>query len=204
MRKITFIFFVVIAMCAMTASAQFTNSGKSSVATNGRTIPTGFHQMVEIGYGIDVSGRERYDGKLGRVEISMVEGYQFNPYFFAGAGAMLNIFTNSSEFEDKPTGWSVPVFGAFRLSIPTESAVTPFFDARIGYSVGDISGFYFSPAVGVRYAISRKTGINFSIGYELQKAPYGYKYDWDDDGYKIKNWEYMNAGAVTLKLGIDF
>ncbi|MBQ9639970.1 MAG: hypothetical protein IJV06_00190 [Bacteroidaceae bacterium] len=102
--------------------------------------------------------------KMGRFALSTTHGYQINPYVFAGVGAGVNCYRKSGK-----TSWGVPIFADVRGNLLNNS-ISPFLDLKIGYSVADISGFYFSPSIGCRFAISQKAAFTLSIGYEMQKG----------------------------------
>ena len=146
-------------------------------------LNTGYRGIIDFGYGVAAG----YDSE-GRIEISTAHGYQFNKYLFAGVGIGFNYFHYYDEF-------NVPIFADLRGTLPINNTkIAPYVDMRIGYSLGDYEGFYFSPSVGVRFGIGKDAGISFSIGYELQN----YNYDY------YKETETCNAGAVTFRLGFDF
>lgn len=188
MRTLKLIFFFCVLICSFQAHAQFTTGGKTSGSINNDSfIHKGYKGFVDFGYGIGVG-----DYSAGRVEFSTAHGYQIVPYLFAGVGAGVNYFHDAESV-------NVPIFADIRGTLPiNNSRVAPFLDLKIGYSVADVEGFYFSPSVGCRVAVSKKVGINLGIGYELQKVKieyYGYGWGYEDN---------VNFGAVTIKLGVDF
>ncbi|HJD52397.1 MAG TPA: hypothetical protein IAA93_01525, partial [Candidatus Avibacteroides avistercoris] len=74
--------------------------------------------------------------------------------------------------------------------------------AKIGYSVFDITGFYFNPTLGVDFALDSRLGFNFSLGYNLQSAVvdsyyYGYYGFYSMSSRRI-------IGGVTFKFGVHF
>ena len=206
---------VAIAAGTMSSFAQFTTGGKSSTKLNSGTeygLTSGYKGMVELGYGIGVG---TYG--TGRVEFQTAHGYQFNPYLFTGVGVGVSYFHESSNV-------GLPIFADIRGSLPiSNSKISPFVDFKVGYTVIDCKGVYFSPSVRVRLAIGKRTGINLSLGYELQNIkvgyddfdddydygyPYyvrsrsGYDYDYDYDDYDISDT--FNNGAFVIKIGFDF
>ena len=136
--------------------------------------------MVDFGYSIDVSGTS-----AGRAEISTSHGCLAIPYLYLGAGVGFQYYHSESLF-------SIPIFADFR-GYPKRGDYKPFFNFRIGYAAGDITGLYLSPSVGV--SLKR---FDISLGYTLQKAEVllgGYYY-----GY----WETINVNGLTLKCGVRF
>lgn len=182
---------IAIAMAAPMATAQFTTGGGGGVSTaDGDYLPQrGYRGFFDAGYSVGVGGGS------GRVETSTVHGYQFSPYFFAGVGVGFSYFHEGEV-------WGLPIFADFRGEYGNfgTGRVAPFIDFRIGYTPTDISGFYMSPSVGVRYAISPNAGINLSLGYTMQNAEVFY-YDYYGDTYYKDT---ANCGGFTIRLGIDF
>lgn len=190
MKAIKSVIFALAMLATLPSHAQFTTGGSKSSSLNnfsGESISTGYKGIIEFGYGIGVG-----DFSAGRVELSLVNGYQFCPYFYAGVGVGMNYYHEGSNI-------NLPIFADFRGTLPLQDTkVAPFLDMRLGYSVIDVEGFYFSPSVGVRIATSDDSGVNIGLGYEMQKAKisgsiYGHSYSASP-----------NFGAITIKLGIDF
>jgi hypothetical protein len=116
---------------------------------------------------------------------------------------------------------TMPVFVDIRGYYPLQnSAITPFAMFRFGYAFNLSDGFgamglYMNPAVGIKYQLSPRIGINFSVGYSFQSyggvpgkngdGGYGYYYYKDKAG-KDSNIKYeaKGAGGISLKLGIEF
>ncbi|MDR2773536.1 MAG: hypothetical protein LBC19_02130 [Tannerella sp.] len=113
---------------------------------------------------------------------------------------------------------TLPLFLDVRGYYPIpNSAITPLAMFRVGYAFNLSDGFggmgiYMNSAVGVKYQISPRIGINISIGYSYQNyggipanGGYGYYY------YKSKadrdsntKYEAKAAGGISLKLGVEF
>jgi len=186
-----FIKTIIVALSVATAGsafAQFSTGGKSGgIDFSESTLKTGYKGYVDLGYGIGVG-----DFDEGRIEFSTTHGYQILPYLYTGVGVGFNYFHGAESY-------NIPIFADFRGSYPVpDSRLAPFIDMRLGYSAGDIDGFYFSPSVGIRIATSEKCGLNIGLGYEMQKCDVYYLWDYgviEDTG---------NAGALTIKLGLDF
>ena len=119
--------------------------------------PNGYRGFMELGGGPGVG-----DYGDGFVSFSTSHGGQISPYFFLGAGIGF----------DYHFGWetiSIPIFADLRANF-LDNWITPYFGAKIGYSVFDITGFYFNPTLGVDFALDSRLGFNFSLGYNLQSA----------------------------------
>lgn len=165
-----------------------TSDDSGSMGNYNSTLKSGYRGFIDLGYSFGVG-----DYGVDRIEFSTSHGYQFNPYFYLGAGAGFNYYHDGQVA-------SVPIFANPRVDFPTGS-ISPFVDVKVGYSVSDhVEGFYFSPSAGVRFALQNKTGLNFSVGYTLQRAEVNY-YDYNWNYYGSEN---VTLGAITLKLGFDF
>lgn len=149
-------------------------------------LAAGYKGFIDFGYTFDLS-----DYDAAKIEFMTSHGYQFSPYFYLGAGIGLHYYTGIEDI-------SVPLFANVRANMMTGN-VTPFVDGKIGYSLGEVDGFYFSPSLGCRIAVAERTGINLSLGYVMQCADiyyYGWGYIW---GIKTKV-----VSGLSLKIGVDF
>ena len=176
---------------------SFNGNGSPSVSSmsniDDKHSQKGYKASFEIGYthGIDEG--------IGRAAVFTTHGYQFNPYLFVGGGVGVNRFLSEK-------AWGVPVFAKVRVDMFNKS-ISPFIDAKVGYSITNVNGFYFSPSLGCRFDNSNDFSITISFGYELQMSDYevGNFYYIDDIGtiYLIKNKK-KNCGGITLRLGFEF
>ena len=118
------------------------------------------------------------------------QGYQINPYIYLGAGLGVHLYSMDN-FE---TSVALPIFANFRANF-TKTKVSPFFDAKIGYSVVDLKGVYLSPSLGVRIGLSNNLGLNIKVGYSAQKFTYwAYKYTIKDS--------YIHSANISI--GLDW
>lgn len=132
-------------------------------------IQSGYRGFADIGYTIGT-------GNCGEdhLELSTSHGYQINPYIFVGGGAGVNYF-----FDAEAVG--IPVFAHVRSEF-LKSAISPFFEFKIGYSFLDADGVYFCPSIGCHFQISDSFGLSASLGNSGSE-----KYS-----------------GLSLKFGIDF
>lgn len=135
--------------------------------------------------------------------VSTTHGYQFNPYVFLGGGVKVQ-YHSFDNFDDT---YSLPIYAAFRVNMMNRN-VSPFADVKLGYSVADITGLYFSPSFGVRIKMSDKIALTPSIGYSLQ----GYTseesiYHYSFIGGHSYSTHYTNKNymhCLNLSFGIEF
>ena len=136
----------------------------------------GYRGFVDLGGSIipnSVGGRESSKND-GAVSVSTIHGYQFNRYFYLGAGIGLDSYLENLIY--------VPFFIDFRTDFidfqtgNLNKPITPFFDLRFGYSNGTYasgSGLYTSPSIGLNFSVSRFFAVYFKSGYVLQSTYYG-------------------------------
>lgn len=177
----------------------------SSSAMAQKLLSPGYRGFVEAGYSFGVGPQA-----LNRIEISTTHGYQFNKYFFAGVGIGVNYYTLEST-PHAGRALSKPVFAELRGDW-SGSRISPFVAVKVGYTlrgVHRVEGFYFAPAVGLRYATSQGNGWNLSLGYTVQEdkrdCPYRVLSASEVGQYEemcLRKWK--NLGAITVKLGFDF
>lgn len=155
---------------------------------------TGLKILVEGGYAVGA-------GVYGEEHVSFLAtvGYRFSPYFFVGVGAGENYYVSSDKY-------GLPFYGNLRLNLLNIS-VSPYLDAKIGYSTTDVDGLFISPSVGCSWTFSDKIAFTVSLGYEYQRANC-FKADYFIDTGNPKYAELLksknNFGAMTLKIGFEF
>lgn len=158
-------------------------------------LKPGFKGYVEIGYALGL-GDDDYGCGLVRAAF----GYQFNSHIFTGLGAGVGLY---DDFEDL----GIPVFANFRYTI-LKKRISPFVDAKAGYSFGDMEGLYLSPSIGCRFAIGKRMAITTSVCLEVQDYEHShssYYYDWYYDyGYYYSHSESETALSLGLKVGFEF
>lgn len=140
------------------------------------------------------------DNKLNQVEIATSQGYQYNSWFYMGAGLGVSVVHAGgdqneafSPYSTKTTGVMIPVFSDFRFTFPLggKSGSGMFIDLRLGASwlcgntalvlknnvMNNSTNFYFRPSIGARFPISSsnpKQAINIGLSYLLLTANNGY------------------------------
>ncbi len=175
---------------------------------NAQSVKKGYHGFVD-------GGICSYVSKLSpkTTEVTTSHGYQFNPYFFIGAGMGFD-FTgycswgeiSGHPYEKREARTDIPVFFNFRANL-TKTRFCPFVDARLGAYVNNEGGIYVHEALGCRYAINEKLGVSFSVGYVARKVTaqylvlnsYGTRlyYSYRDNPDQTLN-------GLIFKVGFDF
>ena len=160
------------------------------IAKRKKTAPKmGYKGFVDMGGGFPVS----YDGD-GFFSVHISQGYQFNPFFFVGAGLGVDYhFGENCIF--------LPLYANGRINF-IDNPVSPFFDLKIGYSVYEGKGAFLAPSIGTRFAIDQRCGFTFSVGYNLQRGGM--------PTYSCYNYNCFNGSTtktlngISLKIGLDF
>jgi hypothetical protein len=119
----------------------------------------GYRGFGEINIG---TGKDDSDTEFNQIGFLSAHGYQMNSKLFVGGGAGFYDYYN-----DNDDVIMIPLFANVRFDF-VESGISPFLDVRLGYSVGDNEGVYFTPSFGVRFS-----KFHISAGYLLQ----GYNYE---------------------------
>lgn len=174
MKKIT-VLLLLIVIVGISANAQ-TLQGKRYRGYVDICVSPGndgvYHDLNAMGYAAITS-----------------HGFQFNPYIFLGGGVGVHYCT----FDHFNLEVAVPIFANFRANF-SSGKVSPYFDAKLGYSASEIRGLYASPSIGVRIGLKRKFGINIQIGYSAQ----GYSYI----DYYFPEKAYLHS--VNASIGFDW
>jgi hypothetical protein len=152
--------------------------------------PKGYTGNFEIGFVDYPDGDD-----LALVSFTMVNGYQFNPYFSMGLGVGGEI--SSQGF------YNVPVFLDTKVYF-TKTRFAPYFNFAVGYNVNfsddyfygsaTSHGFLVNPSLGLRVALNKKLGLTTTLGYRYHGESV--------EGYYSN--EFVSLHAVTLRWGILF
>lgn len=133
--------------------------------------------------------------------ISTTHGYQFNSWLFTGLG--IN-YEYSSKAEEHILAPYIDLRSDLKLG-----KFTPFGDLRIGYSLTNCGGLYFSPTIGYRLSIGNKLGVNLGAGITLKGYNHEILYiDPSLNSYQPmrRSDEYWTEYKVSFafRLGLDF
>lgn len=187
------------------ACAQYTNIVNQAASLLQRAVMGGSSYK---GF-VDVS----YTGGVGNLQadfigISTVQGYQYNSWFFMGAGLGVDLVYsktasgNTGQFGDRQTrtnGVMIPIFTDFRFNIGGRTHASFYLDVKAGGSFligknylaienGYINGseyFMLKPSVGLRIPVSNTGKRAFDIGLTYQLLTCNY-------------WWYNNNNSGTL------
>lgn len=176
----------------MNEIAKTTKEQKDS--SNNVYLQRGYRGFGEVSAHIGVGDYE-YD----RVSFATVHGFQFNRHFFLGGGIALQSY--QAVPMDVPDDLIlIPVFANVRCDFLSKK-VTPYADARLGYTMGDLVGPYFSTAAGIRVK-----HFNFAIGYEVQQTDLTITKEVliFNKLYKSYNTEEVFLGGIMFRVAWDW
>lgn len=146
-----------LVMCCCFALVTLPQPGNSE-----RPILKGYKGSFEAGFAAGA-------GDIGhnRMELLIMNGYQFNHWLSASVGTGLQVWQVTQQV-------TLPLFADFEATF-MQKTIAPFVDLRIGYSFGlsydDVlpkDGVYFSPTVGFRWGMGRNTAWKLGVGYLMQ------------------------------------
>lgn len=93
---------------------------------------------------------------------------------------------------------NAPIFAHVRSEIHKayNKRISPYIETRVGYSVGDIEGFFCAPAAGCHiYFGKSKMGLSIGLGYNVQMTKVYYS-----SGFTLNE----NVGGVSVSAAFDF
>lgn len=127
-----------------------------------RRTMRGYKAFYEAGYVFTLDDNNCYITNLcgnppgcNRLSLTTSQGYQFNNFFYLGAGAGMEVNTYRKS-KGEEAGVSVPIFADLRFNILNDKKVLPFVVVRAGGSVGYYRGVYMGAQVGIRVKLDKK------------------------------------------------
>ena len=137
-----------------------------SPAAEKRVLPwqtmRGYKAFYEAGYVFTLDDNNCYITNLcgnppgcNRLSLTTSQGYQFNNFFYLGAGVGMEVNTYRKS-KGEEAGVSVPIFADLRFNILNDKKVLPFVVVRAGGSVGYYQGVYMGAQVGIRVKLDKK------------------------------------------------
>ncbi|MDH6355987.1 hypothetical protein M2132_002338 [Dysgonomonas sp. PH5-45] len=147
----------------------------------------GYRGFADLGAHFNIGDT---DAKGTSYNVSTSHGYQFNPHIFLGGGAGFDYYSDAEEV-------FIPLFANIRLNL-LDSKVSPYFDLKAGYSVGQSCGIYANPSLGVGIFISPKYVLNLSVSCVAQESERSVDHPIDNSIFRR-----IMLGA-GFKIGLEF
>lgn len=130
----------------------------------------------------------------------------------------------SNDIDKKDSFISIPIFADLRANLFEDNSINPFIGLKIGYAIGfekktndnnnygkycckmKFGGFICTPTIGCRFSINETTGLNISMGYDIQKANWklGNTFSYGDESRTSSKDGNVAANGLVFKVGIDF
>ena len=170
-----------------------------SFAQSGNSVPAelpvlkGYKGSVELGFAAGAG-----DAGHNRMEMLLVNGYQFNRWLSAGIGTGIQLWQVTQQL-------SLPLFADLEATF-MQKTIAPFVNLRIGYCVSltyniliPKNGIYFSPTVGFRWGVGRNTAWKLGVGYLMQSNDVKENY-----GTPNEFTEHYFFHSLVAKLAFEF
>lgn len=158
-----------------------------------RPILKGYKGSVELGFAAGAG-----DAGHNRMEVLMVNGYQFNRWLSAGIGTGIQVWQVTQQV-------TLPLFADFEATF-MQKTIAPYANLRLGYCFGltydDVipkDGVYFSPTVGFRWGVGRNTAWKLGVGYWVQGSDIKQNY-----GTPNEFTERIFFHSLVAKLAFEF
>ncbi len=170
-------------------------------------VPKVFEDFIGNYYG-EGQGLPYYTDVAPVLAFSTTHGVQINRNHYLGIGMEFNkYFSGIDSGEDNEKIGSLPLYAMWRMDFFGRK-VTPFFDVRAGYQVAWTKGFYGNINAGMRISLSRRTGLNISIGARMSRYSdsttwiHMYETSYTNSDYQAK--VFYNDFGFMLRAGVDF
>ena len=150
----------------------------------------GYKGSIDIGYYFGIGGN-----KANRINLNIINGIKFNPYFSLGFGTGLHYYTFDEQF-------LIPIFADFRVYF-IDRTISPYLSFDIGYSFNvsndfEGEGILINPTMGVSFKISERNEIHTGVSYQMQRRKYFFS------GYNQSYSSQIDMESIALKVGFSF
>lgn len=136
-----------------------------------------------------------------RGDLSLVNGIQFNDWFYCGVGVGLQVWQGIHNV-------SMPTFANIE-GVLNKGKISPFIDLKIGYNF-DLSekskrdflstgGLYLNPSIGFKWAIQGRKALRLSTGYLFQSGTF-----MQNDGTLNAFPDNLHLHGLVSKIGFEF
>ena len=179
------------------------------IGASAATAQIRYKGYVETNGGVFIPGS--YYGTGGMAGISTSHGVELFQGLFVGAGFDLNYVTytepssrGGSYGDEADYSAELAFFAEGRYNFLRGRRVSPFVGLRLGggyEGVEEQGCFYFSPAVGVTINITKRFGLDASVGYSLWAGSDSH----DDFDYTLHEPEFSKSfHGVAIRFGVHF
>lgn len=190
MKKSITLFLLLFLAVATTASGQTDKQCLANITSaSGQKGEQCFSYSTSLGTGIAMS-EPSFTPFLWQV----AGHYHLNRRLSVGAGTGISVYEKAL----------IPLYASVQFSILKPKKLTPYLECNVGTAFAPDKeangGFYLSPSLGVRWMISQKLKLHFSVGYELQELERLKKHT---DSYFAKEFkEELSHHSISFKVGV--
>ena len=168
---------------------QQPNNLSNNINANQSQLPNYIEQtnayegILELGYSfgtMSLSGngqiQQLTSPALAYLKLNSIHNHRFSPYFSAGVGVGLRLYTTDI------TDFCVPIFADARFNIlkTLNCPFSPYVGFGMGYTfdiseniTGGASGLFINPSFGALYQISKQNTLHVGLGIEIQNLSSG-------------------------------
>ena len=193
---------VTFALCAVSAIASVAQGSDTATLQNyqkwqSRHTLQGYRWTVEAAYEFDIDNTKvqalnALDDKIPidnrNFNFATVHGYQFNNFFYLGAGIGVQQYTAVN-------ATSMPIFADLRVNFLNDRKLTPYADFRIGGAIGRIGGFRATAMLGVRIKTIHRQAALIGIGITKES---------DYPCHAVSGTEYFEGTTLGIRIGYEF
>lgn len=145
-----------------------------------------YMRSYDLGYGMG-TGKSWKMNDTDRFMLSTTQGVRFAG-FAVGVGAGANFYHDRKEH-------LFPIFGSVRYTM-SGFFISPYAEGRLGYTLGDQKGIYFSPSVGFAIHVVKAINVRVGLGYEFQMHD---KFVINDETMETSRM----YGGLTFRMAVD-
>ena len=173
---------IVLIFCTLTSFAQ----GNRPHENPAKFV---YQSSVSLAYGVGniYADKDTFANNSFSFEVQQLVAYQFNHYFYTGAGAGLDFWFYGENDQTKVSVF-VPIFANITAKF-VDKKMAPFVYANLGYAFkwqiekkleenifyGTKAGIYFQAGFGLNLKLSEKLSLLFSPYYRLQQSANQYR-----------------------------
>jgi hypothetical protein len=171
-------------------------NSKTHLSEDNTGVKKGYYGVIEFGPGYSF---HYLQGPL-TARLNVINGYRINPWFAAGAGFGLRLYTEE--------GLMFPFFADLRTNFLNQR-LSPYLSLEVGYAFfaenTERGGLLLNPVFGVSVKLRNRSTINLGLSYEAQGVKNVYHY-YDDYYYSANNINKKSfyGHTISFQLGFGF
>jgi len=173
------------AFCFLLSAFCFSHTGFAQADKPKNSARFVYQSSLSLAYGVgkNFADKDTFVNNSFSFEIQQLFAYQFNTYFYTGAGTGLDFW-----FYEKKVSTFIPIFANVTVKF-MDKKMAPFLFTNLGYAFkwqaeknleenifyGTKAGIYFQTGFGLNITFSEKLSLLFSAHYKLQQSANQYR-----------------------------